>query len=117
MDAAIITQLIESGGLVLIALIGTGTYFILTKRKKNIDAEIMLIQDALYYQLVLARMKEELKDEDVDFKYRDISREIEEVFGHKPSGNNYPSQLAHKLKRLNQHAETLENYISKHKFG
>jgi len=117
MDAVIITQLIESGSLILIALIGAGIYFILTKRKKNIDAEINLIKDALYYQLVLARLKEELKDEDIDFKHSDISREIEVVFGHKPSGNNYPSQLAYKLKRLNQHAEKLETYISKHKFG
>lgn len=117
MDVVIITQLIESGSLVLIALIGTGTYLFLTKRKKNIDVEIKLIQDALYYQLVLARLKEELKDEDVDFKHSDISREIETVFGHKPSGNNYPSQLTYKLKKLNQHAEKLETYINNHKFG
>lgn len=117
MDTTTINQLIETGGFIVISLIGSILFLILTNRKNNTQKEVMLLKDCLYFQLLVGRYKEHVKEEDGKSYLQTFHKEIQDEFNYKPSANSWPSNIKERLIDLKEYSNEVEQFISKTKIG
>ena len=115
MDTTTINQLIETGGFIIISLIGSFLFLTLTKRKDNNHSEAMLLKDCLYFQLLVGRYKEHVKEEDGKSYLNTFHKELQEEFNYKPSFKSQPNNIKERLIYLKEYSSEVEQFISKTK--
>lgn len=85
MDSSVVVQLIETGGILLISIVGFITYIMLSKRKNSANDEVSLLKDCLYYKLLVDKYKEHVSDFE-DKNYLNTYRaELRDDLGYSPS--------------------------------
>lgn len=111
METQIIVQLIETGGILLIAISGFITYLVLTKRKKRAEVEVNLLKDCLYFQLLVNKYKNHLSDIESGNNLNTFRRELTEEYNYSPSSFSFPGKIRSRLIELNEYTEEVDKYI------
>jgi len=113
MDITTLNQVIQTGGLIFIPIITLTLAYIyvnkLIKHKHDLDREIKLSKDLLFYHAVinLAKLHE---DATLKKTYRD---EVFNEIGYKPSQHSQPAKLKKRLDEMNKIERKFDGAIKK----
>ncbi len=117
MDTTTLNQLIQTAGLLLAPIITLSLAYIYANRfirhKNDLNREIRLSQDLLFYHAVIQKYEELAKHHENATLKHTYREEVFHEIGYKPSEYSQPSRLKNRLEKMGQTDEKLNKAIEK----
>ncbi len=108
-----VNQIIQTSGLILVALIGLSVYWTISKTRGAIQKETVLLKDCYFYRQVIEKYKVLLKEHGESSMINTLRREVEEEVGYSSSRLSQPSAISKRSLELCGADKELEQFISK----
>ena len=117
MDISTVNQIIESITIFLTPVVTILLAYFLSKRllkyKNNIDREIKLLKDLIFYRMVIDLYKQKVDEHEASNQYKNIRAEAKILTGIEPSRFSEPKQIEKRLKFLDAINQKVEKIVSK----
>jgi len=117
MDTSTLNQLIQTSGLIFIPIISLSLAYIyankLIKHKSDLDREIKLSEDLLFYHAVIEKYETLAKHHEDATLRRTYREEVFNEIGYTPSHYSQPSKLKKRLSEMGKTDKKFERAINK----
>lgn len=113
MDTTTINQLIETIGIVIVVLITICVYSKAVKWKRNVNREIELLKDLIFFRTVEQKYLELTSDQNGGNGFLKIRKTVQKELNYNTSTNNEPARIKRSLEKLKQHDDSIDSFISK----
>ncbi len=117
MDTSTLNQLIQTGGLIFTPVIALSLAYLYANRfikhKSDLDREIKLSEDLLFYHAVIQKYEELAKLHENATLKRTYREEVFHEVGYKPSPFSQPSKLKKRLEEMGKTDKKLSQAIEK----
>ncbi len=117
MDVEIIKQVVESLGLIISPLLAIGMTYYFAKKilryKDNTDREITLLNDAIYYRLLIEKYKDKVAGHENKNYYNTFRSEVDADLGYTSSQYTTPSQIESRLDYLKKIKDDMDKSLPK----
>lgn len=113
METSTINQLIESAGIIFIARITLKTYSKAVKWKRNVNREIELLKDLIFFRTVEQKYLEVTSDKNGGSGFLKIRKTVQKELDYNTSTNNEPARIKRNLEKLKQYDDSIDEFISK----
>ena len=107
LDVSTINQLINTGGLIFIAILVTFFYSRIYKKRVRMRKEIIYLKDIIYLKKVIDKYKAENLSNNVNQNYITYRSEVAEELGYKASKQSDYSKIRERLEVLQKHDRNL----------
>jgi len=113
MDTTTLNQLIETAGIIFIAVFAFVVYSKAVKWKYGVGREITLLKDIIFFRTIIEKYIVYLKENNLESKRNKFRQAVEDEIGFSSSVNSEPKRIQNRLEQLQQYDESIDKFISK----
>ena len=111
MELETINQLIDTGGIIAVAIFFAVFYSFVYKKKVRIEKEEEYLKDMLFLRTLLEKYKIENKEAGERENYRNFREDVSDELGYEISRNSEPYRIKKRLGSLRKKSESTERLL------